>query len=158
MTATIVVEDGTKVTGANSYITTTELSTYASNRGKTIAGTAADLLIQAMDFLEYQSFKGIKQSDTQLLQWPRNYVIIDGYEIDYDEIPQLLKDAQAEIAIAIDEGYSPFARIDREVKKEKVDVLEVEYKDGASPNPVVQTINLKLRKLLAGGSFKVGRA
>lgn len=149
--ATIVVEDGTVVSGANSYITAAELDTYASDRGKTISGTQADLLIQAMDYLEAQPFKGIKYSRDQAVQWPRVDVVVDNYYIDSDEIPQLLKDAQAEIAIAIDEGYSPFARIDRTTKREQVDVIEVEYADGGNANPIVQTINLKLAKLLKGG-------
>lgn len=158
--ATIVVEDGTVVGDANSYITAAQLDAYASDRGKTISGTQADLLIQAMDYLEAQNFKGIKYSRDQALQWPRVEVAVDNYYLDSDTIPQLLKDAQAEIAIAIDEGYSPFARVDRATKKEKVDVIEVEYMDGGNVNPIVQTINLKLAKLLkSGGSgFMVSRA
>ena len=38
--------------GENSYVTETELSTYATDRGVTISGDTSVLLIKAMDFIE----------------------------------------------------------------------------------------------------------
>lgn len=148
MAATLIQEDGTQVASSNTYVTAAELDTYADERGKTISGTQADLLIQAMDYLEVQPFKGFRKTNTQSLSWPRTDVYIDGWLQASNTIPQELKDAQAEIAIAIDEGYSPFARIDRKTKREKVGSLEVEYSDSAANNPQVQTIWLKLQKVI----------
>lgn len=153
MSATIVVEDGTEVSGANSYVTTAELATYADERGVTITGTAADLLIQAMDYLEQQNFKGVKNTSTQALQWPRYNVYIDSYYVTSTTIPQLLKDAECEIALAIDAGNNPLATIDRVARKEKVGPIEVEYAAGASDSVYIKAAEWKLRKLLAGGRF-----
>ena len=50
--ATIVVETGAGLTNSNSYVSESDLATYAADRGVTISGTAAVLLIQAMDYLE----------------------------------------------------------------------------------------------------------
>lgn len=149
--ATIVIEDGTEVAGANSYASEAELSTYAADRGVTITGTPAILLIQAMDYIEQQNFKGEKNSNTQPLVWPRYGVWIDGFAIDSDTIPQLLKDAQMEAAISIDGSNDPLADIGREVKKQKLEGLEIEYMDGARQKTSNAKVDNKLRKLLKGG-------
>jgi len=156
--ATIVVEDGSGLTNSNSYASEAELTTYATDRGVTLTGTTSVLLIQAMDFIEAQDFKGNKGSESQALQWPRDYVVIDGYYVDGDEIPTLLKQAQMETCIGIDGGVNPLANVPRETKKEKVDVLEVEYMDGARSQTYLQAVHTKLRKLLKNnGALKVIR-
>ena len=149
--ATIVVEDGTIVSGANSYVSAAELTTYATDRGITISGTEAVLLIQAMDYIEQQPFKGFKYTESQALQWPRGDVYIDGYVVDADEIPQLLKDALCEAALAIDGGNNPLANVERSTKKEKVGPIEVEYMDQASSSVYLRGLESKLRKLLSTG-------
>ena len=146
--ATIVVEDGTGLANSNSYASEAELATYAADRGVTIAGTDTILLIQAMDYIEQQNFKGDKNTDAQALQWPRANVYIDNYPVLSTEIPQLLKDAQLEAAIATDGGNNPLANEDRATKKEKVDVIEVEYMDGARNSVYLKAVDNKLTKLL----------
>ena len=152
MAATIIIENGTVVSGANSYVTTSELSTYADERGVSIsAAEPEDLLIKAMDYLESLNFKGVKYTRNQALQWPRADVYIDGYYVNADTIPIELKEAEMQIALSIDAGYSPDAIIDRKTKREKVDELEIEYTDGSASNPIDPKINRKLKKLLKSG-------
>lgn len=154
--ATIVVEDGTGKTDSNSYINEAGLTTYATDRGITL--TAADdaakaaLLIRAMDYIEQQPFKGTKNTEAQALQWPRSGVYIDSYYVDSDEIPQLLIDALCEVAIANDGGTDVLANEERATKREKVDVIEVEYMDGARNTVYVKAAETKLSKLLKAGS------
>jgi len=150
--ATITVEDGTIVTGANSYVSEADFSTYATDRGITISGTAAVLLIQAMDYLEAQPFKGLKYSEDQPLQWPRYGVVIDSYELASDAIPQSLIDVQCELAIGIDGGNNPLANESRATKKEKVGDIEVEYMDGARNSTYLVAANTKIQKLLRSGA------
>ena len=150
--ATIIVEDGTGKTTSNSYLSATELATYAADRGVTISGTDTELLIQAMDYIEQQPFKGDKGTDAQALLWPRINVKVDGYYIEPDEIPQLLKDAQAEVCIGIDGGNNPLANVARATKREKVDVVEVEYMAGARDQVYLAAAEAKLSKLLKSGS------
>lgn len=151
----IVVEDGTIVTGANSYVTSAELTTYATDRGVTITGTNAVLLIQAMDYIEAQNYKGYKSTAAQPLVWPREAVYIDGYLFDNDDIPEQLKNAQMATALAIDAGNSPYAVIERQTESERVDVIEVRYQKGSVSNPIDPSINQSLRKLLNGGQGNV---
>lgn len=156
--ATIVVEDGSEVTGANSYISEAGLTTYATDRGVTISGTTAVLLIQAMDYLEQQLFQGEKVTDTQALQWPRNGVWIDGYSVDNDEIPQLLKDTLCEIALGIDAGNNPLATVERQTSKETVGPISVEYEKGTYELPHLTAVENKLKKLLYRGSNGINAA
>jgi hypothetical protein len=146
--ATIVVEDGTGLTNSNSYVSEAELTTYATDRGVTISGTNAVLLIQSMDYIESQDFKGYKYTEEQALQWPRGNVSIDGYLIDVDEIPTLLKEAQMETALSIDAGNNPMATVGRATKREKVDVIEVEYMDNAAESVYITAAETKLTKLV----------
>lgn len=159
--ATIVVEDGTVVTGANSYCTTDELDTYASDRGYTLTGTYGDqseILIKANDYLEGQDFIGVKSSRAQPLVWPRYDVYIEGWLQPSNTIPPELKTAQLAIALAIDAGNDPLAVIDRAVKREKVDVIEIEYQDNAADAEIIRSIAHPLKKLLRPGGIRVMRA
>lgn len=157
--ATIIVEDGTGDNlSANSYVSEADLSTYAEDRGVTIIGTPAVLLIKAMDYIESQMFIGTKETDTQPLQWPRNNVYIDGYYVSPENLPIELKNGQMAVALAINEGTDPLRNVDRAVKKEKVDVIEVEYMDNASSETINRTISNALRKIIVGGgSMRVFR-
>lgn len=158
---TIIVEDGTIVTGANSYVSEAELTAYATARGLTLSTDTEQLLIRGMDYIEAQSYKGFKFTKTQPLQWPRAGVYVDGYLVDADEIPTELKNGQMESALAIDNGQDPLADIARTTKSETVGSLSVTYADNASSTAIVRKISSSLRKLLGSGSggtqFNVGR-
>lgn len=96
----LVIEDGSVVTGANSYVSEATGQAYADARGIEVAVTE-QLLIKAMDYLEAlrSEYQGTKVSGDQALQWPRSGVVVDEYPIDDETIPQCLKDAQCQLAI-----------------------------------------------------------
>lgn len=152
MSATIIVEDGSIVSGANSYVSASYLSTFASDRGITISGTKEDLLIKAMDYLEGLEYKGVKRTFDQGLQWPRVDVYIDGWYHNSDEIPQQLKDGLCQCAIAIDQGNGPLADISPQIDRKRVDTLEIQYASNAVNSTVNQKILYTLRKLLNNGT------
>tara|TARA_R110000782_G_scaffold74818_2_gene149580 strand:- start:260 stop:730 length:471 start_codon:yes stop_codon:yes gene_type:complete len=146
--ATIVVETGSGSSTANSYISESELATYASDRGVTLTGTPSVLIIQAMDYLESRNFIGTKSTLAQSLQWPRTGVEIDNYYIVSNSIPVLLKEAEMELCIALDGGVNPLANQDRETRKEKVGELEVEYAPSAAAITYLTAVQAKLKKLV----------
>ena len=157
---TTIVEDGTIVSNANSYISDADFATYASDRGVTVAGVAAQLLLNAALYVEQLQFIGDKKTKAQSMQWPRNNVYIDGFVVDSDEIPVLLKDLQAEVALAIDAGNDPLKTIDRAVKSTKVGPIEKEFADNAAPfsiNLKIKSLERKLTNSTGGASFKVVR-
>jgi hypothetical protein len=148
--ATIIVEDGSIVTGANSYNSEAELTTYAADRGITLTGTPAVLLIQSMDYTETRDFKGTKSTEAQGLQWPRHGVTIDGYYVDSNEIPKELKSAQLATCVSIDAGFDPLSTVDRATKREKLDSLEIEYQENASSAAMIRSVSIAFAKLVNG--------
>ncbi len=155
----ITVETGAIVANANSYVSTTDFTTYATARGITLTSGAETLLVQAMDYIESLAYIGVKYTSTQGLQWPRSGVYIDGYLFAYNDIPTELINAQMMVAMAIDVGNGPLVTIARATKRERVGELEVEYTDGANSVAIVRTINAMLWKLLSGtGGVKVSKA
>jgi hypothetical protein len=74
----------------------------------------------------------------------------------------LVKDAQITIAISIMSGNDPLSTLDRSVKRERVDVLEVEYMDNAGPTVVIRSVGNIMRKLVTsstmGNNFSTIRA
>lgn len=149
---TIIVEDGSIVSGANSYASEAELTAYATDRGLTLTTGAEQLLISAMDWVEVQSFKGTKSTSDQPLQWPRESVYIDGYLIASDEIPQDLKLLQMRLAVDIDAGSDPNGVSSQNVKQETVfGAVSVTYQDGSGVSNVSKQVSALLSKLTNGG-------
>ena len=134
---TIIVENGSIVAGANSYVTRQEVQDYADLRGIDYpCGTELDQnIILANDYLQSRCYQG-EQVDpsTQPLLWPRKYVYIYNQEVASDSIPQQLKNAQIELALAQTNTDVMNNGVDRgdNVKRKKTDVLEVEYYEGSN--------------------------
>lgn len=155
----IVVEDGSVVTGANSYATEAELQAYADARGITVAGQTDEDLLKAMDYLETQPFIGRKSTQGQPLQWPRDGVVIDGYSYEASNLPRELKEALLVIAISIDQGLDPLADLAPALKRKRVKAgsveSEKEYQDGAASRTISQSISRALRKLVRAGGAQL---
>lgn len=147
----VIVENGSNVSGANSYMSEASLTAYATARGITLVGDETELLIKAMDYIESLNYKGSKLTRDQGLQWPRYNVLIDGYYFDSDAIPVQLINGQAECAIAIDQGDDPLQNLQPKVLSEKVDVIEVSYQPSGSQIEINRRIKNALWKLLATG-------
>ena len=161
---TIIVEDGSNVANANSYVSVSDLESFAALRGYTLPATTAEkevLLIKGSDYTESfrAKYQGQKTYSDQSLQWPREPVIIDGYQIGSTSIPSDLKNAQMQAAIEVSlSGGDIQPNTGKNIKKEKVDVIEVEYQDGggalyAPTYPKVDTYIDPLIK--AGGGLLV---
>ena len=156
---TVTVEDGSQVANSNSYVSENELTAYATARGVTPSTDLEQLIIKSMDYLEGLSFTGYKANKTQSLQWPRGSVIIDGYYVDIDSIPQELKDAQMATCLEIEAGNDPLSTIKQEKQSVTVGPISTTYKTGSSASPISRTINTPLRQLLSSGGagFSVNR-
>lgn len=150
----------TIIVGTNSYVTEAELQTYAADRGITIA--AADLsilLINSMDYIEIQSYLGTKYDTAQALEFPRYYGTVKPDVA--PDVPEDIKNAEIVAALLIDSGVNLFATIDRAVKREKVDVIEVEYMDNAAATALYPKLNGYLNGYIGsannGFQFSVNR-
>ena len=103
---TLIVEDGSIVAGAESYISVANADTYHSNRGNTSwTGTTAAkeaALRKSTDYMMQvyrQRWQGRRVDADQVLDWPRYSVVVDGFDVDYDAVPTAVQNACAEFAL-----------------------------------------------------------
>lgn len=106
MTLTITATAG--AANANAYCTLAEANTYHTEQrlhsetfwnaqSEDLKNRAIVWATRTLD--EMLDYEGYKASDAQALRWPRTSVYtIDGDEVDYESIPQFLKNATAEFA------------------------------------------------------------
>lgn len=134
----LIVEDGSIVANANTYVSDQDYQNYANQRGLTIGSDSVAReaqLIRAMDYIEKHraQFKGRKVSSTQSLQWPRNGVYIDNDPFAGDAIPTELKNAQIEAAVATANGVDLLpSQCKQNVSSESIGDLSVSYFYGGS--------------------------
>lgn len=100
----LIIENGTIVANANSYVSVSVLNDYLSSVGVTTTAndaTKETYLILAMQYIEAlrNKFKGSKVSSLQLLQWPRKDVEIDGFDILETVMPTELIKAQCQLVV-----------------------------------------------------------
>lgn len=104
----IVVEDGTGLATAVSYLSVADADTHHTARGNgqwTDLSTAEkeQALVRATDYIDKRfgrKFRGQKINRTQGLEWPRGAATDnDGFAVGYDEVPAQLEKATAEYAL-----------------------------------------------------------
>lgn len=145
----LIVEDGSIVANANSYSSVADFRTWAESRGKTIGAdaTVEAAILRAMDYFESLGFVGYKSTREQRLQWPRNRVIIDGYSVESDEIPDEVLNALYEITLGELEGDSALSATERSTISEKIGEIEIRYSEGESSKRAQPAVRFALRKL-----------
>jgi len=138
----LVLEDGTVVDGANTFISLASAGTYMGNRTDTNWTTASttekeQALIQAGMYLNSLNWKGQKISRDQAMEFPRqNFYDGDGFLYATNAIPSKVAQAQVEAALKHLGGYDLFPTVKPgdKIKRKKIDVLEKEFFGGASNN------------------------
>lgn len=172
-----VVEDGTGLADANSYLSVADFTSYHDDRGTdTSAYETEDLetaLVRATDFVERTyglRFKGYPTNTEQRLHFPASSICDRfGREVDPDAIPGALQNAIAEYALRaltqsldVDPVYS---EADQKITKtrKKVGPLEVEteYDEGSSSIVITRrypAADKYLRPLLVGSRINGGGA
>jgi hypothetical protein len=161
----IVVEDGSIVAGANSYITSAQYAAILDDFGLfDSTGCAESNLKSAAQYLETfrTRYHGQKVSGDQRLQWPRRGVWIDGFYLLQTIIPEQLKIAQALMAYALSQGQSAFNNsAGKEIISQSVDVISVTYSDTGAANaqPMFGQVEAQLAPLMRSGmTLQVCRA
>lgn len=163
----LVVEDGSIVADANSYITYDYAENYHSLRGNSAwaAGDSTEKqyaiirATQAVDSIYKGKWKGEQTKyGTQELEWPRSGVTVGSNTIADDTIPAAIKKSVCEAALRELEtpnGLTPDLERGGEIKRVKADVVEVEYMDGANSTTTFTAIDGLLADLVSGTSSSV---
>lgn len=160
----LIVEDGSIVADANSYVTYDYALAYHSLRGNSAwaLGTVLNQqyaiirATQAVDSIYKGKWKGTPtEYGTQELEWPRSGVVVGANALDNDFIPTALKKAVCEAALrelASANSLTPDLERGGEIKRVKADTVEVEYMDGANSTTTFTAIDGLLADLVTGVS------
>lgn len=152
----LIIEDGTNVAGANSYITTDELTAYADSRGLQISATNLEpLIIKAMDYLESRGFAGVRTYENQSLSFPRQGLYVDNIEVAKDSIPAKLKQALCQLAYESDKQDLLPTFDGKVVARQRVEgAVDVSYDASLSSNlPSFPLVDSLLSAFTLDGSF-----
>lgn len=162
----LIVEDGSIVTNANTYISLANAKTFLEDfYGEYDTEAAAflgfgtsrqELILRRaaydLDRRYRKQWKGFKRVQDQALDWPRVDVADeDDYDVPEDSIPRRLQRAQLEIAKRLANDVAIFEDRDRggRVKSEKVDVISITYFDNAPSETLFEGLEATLTGLLA---------
>lgn len=155
---TIIVEDGTGLSNAESLVSVTYFKDYHSARGN--ASVAAlttaqseEALRRASDYF-LQTYRGRWQGErtttTQALDWPRVNVVVDYYKsINDNEIPNDIKNAFSDLAFKAVSGEL-LSDVSSQVIRQKVEGIEVEYQPNTRQTKRYTAIDAMLSQYLKG--------
>lgn len=161
---TLVVEDGTVVASANSYISRADADTYFLKLANTTwsalsAGVKEAALIKATAYMEQMyrlRWLGYRYTSTQVLSWPRaNVPINDGPWNNFvavDTVPQQVKDAQCELAVRAS-ADDLAADLTQGVLSETVGPLSVTYDSASAQVTRYRAVDAMLAMYLGGTSM-----
>lgn len=124
----LVIEDGSGIAGATSFVTAEELQAYAALRSVVISDDEADGLgIVAMDYITTVAFGGEQLFE---LPFPRVGLILpNGDELAEDVVPAGMKKAQMQLALDAKNGVKLAISANPEpmLKREKTGPIENEW-------------------------------
>lgn len=162
----LVTEDGTGVTGAESYVSVDDALLYHANRGNSAwASLTATLQEQALrratDYLQ-QSYrgrwKGYRSNLAQGLDFPRKAIILSdmaiNYMIPYNVIPDEVKKACAELALRAAAGELA-ADLTQGIISESVGALSTTYDSRTPQYTRYRAIDMLLKHLVVGSNAMV---
>lgn len=166
----LVVEDGTGLTNAESYVSTTELSAYATKWGlkgfSNVTGDNEVILRKATRAIDLMyGFIGEPLTSTQALQWPRKSN--EDYTSVPSGVPGDIKDATCEMAYVYlsQDPLAPLAAGEVglvELTKEVGDLKTTKKWEDGSYSPAALNSTRKVQFILqdlvddAPGGFMVG--
>lgn len=155
----LIIEDGTGVALANSYVSVESARAYLNGRGLTLTITddqLASLLIDGYEFLNtYEcQFGGVRTFPyVQTGAWPRTGSSCANVDFPENAIPHPVQVAQIQIAVAANSGVKLFPIVTGPgVKRTKVGPLEREFdveNYDAGALPVLSNVELTLQPLMA---------
>lgn len=147
MAILLVIEDGTGLQNANTFVGLDDVKQYALNRGVLLSNDDEIIksqLIKACDYLNSKEceYRSLRLNDLQALAFPRMAL----------DVPIAIKNAQMQAVIEQANGFDlmPTVTASNYVTREKIGDLEVSYADPiqAGIDPSFPAIDALLSSLL----------
>lgn len=130
----LIIEDGSIIASANSYVTREDYIAFAADRGVAVDDNeqADHDLIQVAQFIDSHGsrLKGVPVSRLQPMAYPREDLILEGFEWGDDEIPRQVRLCQMTLALELRDGTDLYNRpaAPAPVKRNRVEgVVEQEF-------------------------------
>jgi len=168
----LVVEDGSGKSNADSYVTLEGCDEYHASMGNTawvVDNEDADNIAaretairKATAFIDRKyngRFLGRRQGTSQALMWPRwNAIDEDGFVI--EDVPDAVKYATCEAALRAFQGMDLMPDMERggQVIQETIGPISTTYAAGAPAGTRYDMIEGLLRSCLSGGGLRMVRA
>lgn len=153
----LVVEDGTGIDGANTFVSLADCEAYSLARGLDISGdedATSAMILTAMDYLAPLSWKGEPVEPFQVLPWPRNYVYLGRNNFPNDQVPPDVVAAQCQLVMNQFNGVVLFPATETAmIIQDTVGPLTTKYspKYGAPTTPTLPLVDQLLDKWLTDG-------
>ena len=158
----LIVEDGTGVLNANTYLSLADIQAWAALRGVDGASFTEPMVIKAMDFIERfrDRYAGSTTVAGQRLSFPRYQIWYEGDYISPVLIHPRLKDALAQLVVYVSQGIElePISA-GGETKflvRQKLGPIEREYSEAAflasNLTPAFYTVSSLLAPFMKRGS------
>lgn len=129
----LVVEDGTGIADAESYVSVSDFKTWAEKRSYVLPSADAEiesLLRKGCDFIERKSFVGEQEFATQTLAFPRLVEDVNFSEVSTG-IPNKLKTAQMLLAMESMNGALTAAARGNKYTATKIDQIYLKYAESS---------------------------
>ena len=159
----LIIEDGSIVSGANSYVTISGANEYftAYNDTRWLIGVSdvnkEAAIMKGMRYIESLDWKGTTVSGSQPLQFPRTGLEDrDGRDVATNVVPEVVKRAVYEAAVRSVSGPAPLQPdLERggRVSAEQVGSISRAYSRSAPSGAFITTIRGLLKGMLKGGSI-----
>ena len=152
----LVVEDGTGIANAASYISLVNARAFLATRGLSlnVDDTIAEQQLRlGTDYTESygDQYTGTKYTQDQALEWPRSNAVVQGFTISVTEIPLRLGYGQAMLASEIEAGVdlTPI-QTGRFIVRDKIDVMDTWFSEriNTSGQPRFPAVDIMLIPLL----------
>jgi len=152
----IIVEDGSNVVDANSYVNLVDARAILTPLGQDLDEVdeiAEQQILNSARYIEAfrARYQGQKTTANQPMQWPRIGVVIDDWHIDSDIIPEDLIDAQVFSAYELSQGNALQASSSGQSvsSEEVVGAVKVSYFDTGAidGSPILVRVNDSLNPL-----------
>lgn len=173
----LVLEDGSGVANANSYVAVADVRTFATDRGIDLSALSdaavTAFILNATDYLEslWKFYVGCPATVAQALSWPRQNVFNpDSSSFPSSgaaSIPLTLKNAQCQLCLEQQNGVTDLLPTTDNnssggfITSRKTDVLETHFSEriGTDIQPVMPKVDRWLQTLLAPrpGGLRVER-
>ncbi|WP_321991525.1 DnaT-like ssDNA-binding protein [Marispirochaeta aestuarii] len=160
----LIVEDGTGLPDAQSYISVTDADVYHAARGNSVWVDADQdskeaSLILATEYLDGKYGKrwlGTRLTSSQALDWPRTN-IFDELNRSITGVPEKIANATAVAALKVIQGEELNPDLERggKVRSESVGPISTEYEEGAPGMTYYSAVHRLISRYIRPAGLKV---